>query len=728
MSYKQNLKKKPEPMAFSNNRNENRINRNYDRISAINTPLNNKMLEINIGNTFINKNENPLEGLIYKSIFNSLEKNALKENINNISDNNFNLLQEREKRKYYVSNKKISNNKKYTLNIKKQLQDIKNEQFENSNDLDNNINHSKINNVSKDEFNDLLNNYSGSILNKDIQYKKQYSPKQSSNNENSTKKINYIVNTDFTDLNFEKDINNEDFQEIPQTNKKTLNYQKSEDNLNKNNILDKQEFMKNIKEINDLEFIDEDKNEPFTQKDILSNNEYMNKNNYLRNNKIENIINTGRNDRNKNLILPNKKEKSMAMNSIKSPQNSFISTTNNSNFNNFIYNKNSYNSSNANKKAIIRKEKLNSNNLSNHDINFNDNKMKISDISKTNNNSVLKNDKNSMDINTNLFYSKTNFPEKNDNYLLSLENNEQNHFSTLSNEEIEKSFSSNNPKKNKNNLNIKNNYIDYMIQTKNQNYKNMINNLNSFSNNNLDDINNEFYKSLGNNNSNTRGNSQYVNMNNKSDNYNYLDLKEKYEKLKEEIKKKNILLNRFTKIIGEYKKRYNNLLEKNKQLQEESKTKQITLLEKIKEYQKEIYILKNNIDLLKRNNTKNNKNENYNINIYNSTDFINQINKLKEELEKYKKENNNLKILAIKYKNNNLNANSNKEAKNENNLRNRFYFLEEKEKNNKYDKKSYSVSKPKKRIRASSLSKKNFEEGDLDIPSDNNHISSFMLY
>ena len=728
MSYKQNLKKKPEPMAFSNNRNENRINRNYDRISAINTPLNNKMLEINIGNTFINKNENPLEGLIYKSIFNSLEKNALKENINNISDNNFNLLQEREKRKYYVSNKKISNNKKYTLNIKKQLQDIKNEQFENSNDLDNNINHSKINNVSKDEFNDLLNNYSGSILNKDIQYKKQYSPKQSSNNENSTKKINYIVNTDFTDLNFEKDINNEDFQEIPQTNKKTLNYQKSEDNLNKNNILDKQEFMKNIKEINDLEFIDEDKNEPFTQKDILSNNEYMNKNNYLRNNKIENIINTGRNDRNKNLILPNKKEKSMAMNSIKSPQNSFISTTNNSNFNNFIYNKNSYNSSNANKKAIIRKEKLNSNNLSNHDINFNDNKMKISDISKTNNNSVLKNDKNSIDINTNLFYSKTNFPEKNDNYLLSLENNEQNHFSTLSNEEIEKSFSSNNPKKNKNNLNIKNNYIDYMIQTKNQNYKNISNNLNSFSNNNLDDINNEFYKSLGNNNFNTRGNSQYVNMNNKSDNYNYLDLKEKYEKLKEEIKKKNILLNRFTKIIGEYKKRYNNLLEKNKQLQEESKTKQITLLEKIKEYQKEIYILKNNIDLLKRNNTKSNKNENYNINIYNSTDFINQINKLKEELEKYKKENNNLKILAIKYKNNNLNANSNKEAKNENNLRNRFYFLEEKEKNNKYDKKSYSVSKPKKRIRASSLSKKNFEEGDLDIPSDNNHISSFMLY
>ena len=728
MSYKQNLKKKPEPMAFSNNRNENRINRNYDRISAINTPLNNKMLEINIGNTFVNKNENPLEGLIYKSIFNSLEKNALKENINSISDNNFNLLQEREKRKYYVSNKKISNNKKYTLNIKKQLQDIKNEQFENSNDLDNNINHSKINNVSKDEFNDLLNNYSGSILNKDIQYKKQYSPKQSSNNENSTKKINYIVNTDFTDLNFEKDINNEDFQEIPQTNKKTLNYQKSEDNLNKNNILDKQEFMKNIKEINDLEFIDEDKNEPFTQKDILSNNEYMNKNNYLRNNKIENIINTGRNDRNKNLILPNKKEKSMAMNSIKSPQNSFISTTNNSNFNNFIYNKNSYNSSNANKKAIIRKEKLNINNLSNHDINFNDNKMKISEISKTNNNSVLKNDKNSMDINTNLLYSKTNFPEKIDNYLLSLENNEQNHFSTLSNEEIEKSFSSNNPKKNKNNLNIKNNYIDYMIQTKNQNYKNISNNLNSFSNNNLDDINNEFYKSLGNNNFNTRGNSQYVNMYNKSDNYNYLDLKEKYEKLKEEIKKKNILLNRFTKIIGEYKKRYNNLLEKNKQLQEESKTKQITLLEKIKEYQKEIYILKNNIDLLKRNNTKNNKNENYNINIYNSTDFINQINKLKEELEKYKKENNNLKILAIKYKNNNLNANSNKEAKNENNLRNRFYFLEEKEKNNKYDKKSYSVSKPKKRIRASSLSKKNFEEGDLDIPSDNNHISSFMLY
>ena len=62
----------------------------------------------------------------------------------------------------------------------------------------------------------------------------------------------------------------------------------------------------------------------------------------------------------------------------------------------------------------------------------------------------------------------------------------------------------------------------------------------------------------------------------------------------------------------------------------------------------------------------------------------------------------------------------------EENLRNRFYSSKGLDK--KHNKKSFSATKTKKRIRASSLSKKNFEEGDTDLPSDNNHVSSFMLY
>ena len=726
MNHKQKYKKRPESMIFNNERDEViGFNSVYDRNSAMNTPLTKKMLtDINTENSLAIRcgSGNP-GSLIYKSIFNSLEKHPNKENVNNITDNNINILKENDKGNYNTSNilnKKINKNQKLASNLKRKIQNVKNIHSEKTNKVDYYINHTKINNfdnVNQDgKDNLLLNNLNEDILNKDIKYQKYYTNKQNKNNDFSNQNIDYIVNTNFEDLNCENDINNGELKEIPKLKIKTINYQKSEDNLNKNNIIDKEEFMKNIKEINDLEFIDENKNELFTEKDnILSNHEILNDDIELRNKNIDNKSNTGKFYRNKNIIISNKIEKCNTMNKSKSPQSSFVSTTNNSNINNLKYNKNSYNNSNTNKNirnASITKDKVY--NLPN---NLEDNKIKISNIGSCNSNLEIINIYGS-DLKTNSNYNKKTSPDKS-NYLLSKENKEKIHFSTLSNddkERIEKN-SGNIPEKNKINLNINNN-IDIPFKTKFQNY----NNMNNILNNNFDNINNNFDKSMGSNNYKARGNSQYINMSNNSDNY--IELKEKYGKLKKQLNQKNTLIDNFRKIINEYKKKNDKLLEENKQLQENSKTKQITLLEKIKEYQKEIHILKNNIELLKRNNTKNNKNQNYNINIYNSTDLFNQINNLKEEIEKYKKENNNLKILAIRYKNKiNLMSNSN-QIKYENNLSNRLYSTKEKDKSNK---KSYSVSKSKKRIRASSLSKKNFEEDDINSEN-SNHISRFILF
>lgn len=48
-----------------------------------------------------------------------------------------------------------------------------------------------------------------------------------------------------------------------------LKYVKSKDNLNKNRIMDKEDFLKNIKEIDDLELKDENNG-------IVSDNKFMN--------------------------------------------------------------------------------------------------------------------------------------------------------------------------------------------------------------------------------------------------------------------------------------------------------------------------------------------------------------------------------------------------------------------------------------------------------------------
>ena len=707
MNIQENLIKRNDKIIYSNKRKENvGPNRNYDRISAINTPLTKKMLtDIKVDNQ-INKIESNAGCLIYKSIFNSIEKNLNKDNINNITDQNIKILQD--KRKNYVSNasnKKLNKNQKYTINLKKQLQNSPNETPQKNNgDIYNNIN--KINNNENIAGNFI--NITGGTLSNDIKYQKQYSANINSNNKSNEYYKNYM---------------NE--------NKKILKYQKSEDNLNKNGIIDKNEFIKKIKEINDLDFLEDNKNnlynqtEIFSEKELLNNHELLKEKNY--NTKKYNMNNrnaiTGRDQKNLNLILPNNKNESN-INKIKSPQSSFISTTNNSYLNNInstktIYNNNLANNKYKNKRNINKaREKIYMNNLSNFENNLDDNQIHLSQITSKSNFSKKQKTHLNLDNNANSYYNKQLLSNNNN---IPQEIDKQNYYSTLSNVNNERSYSNNKQIKNYKNNNPNNKNIDILIQNKIQNYSNLNNNINSFATN-IDNLTNEFSKSMGSNNFNAK-NIKANNLSNISDNLNFTEI----QNLKKELKQKNLIIDKYSKIINEYKIKNDNLLEKIKQIQENSKTKQMSLLEQIKEYQKEVYNLKNNINSLKKNSEFNSENENYNNNIYNYTDYIKQINELKDELEKYKKENNNLKILVIKYKNNNTKTNDNfNQTYILENSRNRFNSDKISEK--KYNKKSYSVSKAKKRIRASSLSKKNFEEGDLDIPSDNNHVSSFILY
>ena len=124
MNFSENYKKRVDKPSYNaNNRNEKPgIKRNFDRISAINSPLTEKMLtEINLEINNSNKLEKQFGSLIYKSIFNSLEKGK-KDNLNNkTTDNDINInnLQEKENRKNYIShtNKKIIKNIKLNINL-----------------------------------------------------------------------------------------------------------------------------------------------------------------------------------------------------------------------------------------------------------------------------------------------------------------------------------------------------------------------------------------------------------------------------------------------------------------------------------------------------------------------------------------------------------------------------------------------------------------------------------
>ena len=694
---------------YDNSRQENAgINHNLNRISAMNTPLTKKMLTEEKIDNKINKIEKYVGCLTYKSIFNLLENNPNKDNLNNIMDNNKILKDNKNNYASNTSNKKLNKNQKYSINLKKSFQNINNETPEKYNDdIYYDMNDENLNNINN-EFNNSI------VLSNDIKYQKQYTP-----NLNTKKSLSNSINNDYSK-------NHNEYNE----NNNLLKYQKSEENLKKIGILDKNEFIKNIKEINDLDYLEDNnknqKKEIIPEKELSNNNELLKGKDYIINNNNKNYRSdlTGKKGQYLNLVFPiNNKD----ITKIKSPQNSFISTTNNSHLNNVLLPKNAYNNliNNKNKRnRSIGRENKYMNNLSNienniNDIDLGDNNINDIDLGQmTSNNHILKKNNTynlNLDFNTNSYYNK-NLIENNNNYNLLPKYEEQNHFSTLSNADNDRSYSTNKSRKKLNNNFNKVKNIDSLIQNKIQN--NHQNNQFKRFYTNLDSLTNEFSKSMGNKN----GDSKINNISNNSHNYYFTEI----QTLKNELKQKTIIINNYSKTINNYKNKNQSLLEKIKRILENTKIEKQSLLEQIKKYQKEIYFLKNNINLPNKTSENNSKNENYNINIYNYTDYIRQINELKEELEKYKKENNYLKILAIKYKNNNIKTNTNFiQTYIDDSSRNRFSSSGVLEK--KYIQKSFSVSKTKRKLRASSLSKKIFEEGDLDILSDNNHVSSFIL-
>ena len=275
MNFKENYKEAKE-INFSNRPNKknenNGTNLNYDRISAINTPLTKNMLkDINIYN---NRADKPLGCLIYKSIFNNADKNNNNNNINGdnyIENGKMNYL-------YNTSNKKLvkNNNQKYINYDKNNHDDLLQE---NNEDIyfynNNNIDELEGNLLSNETNADIINvNYIGGMLSNDIKYQKQYSFQKEYNTQtyNNSKTINA------NEYNNDNPNMNETEQNMINTSK-VLIYQKSEDNLNKNKIMDKQDFFKNIKEIDDLELIDEN-NALFSDDKFMKNKNNNNPNIY----------------------------------------------------------------------------------------------------------------------------------------------------------------------------------------------------------------------------------------------------------------------------------------------------------------------------------------------------------------------------------------------------------------------------------------------------------------
>ena len=713
ISKERNIIERNQKKLTSSNRYKNAVfNKYYDRISAMNSPLSQKMLtEINIEKKRNSKNDKNFGSLVYKSIFNSSENN---DNFY-INDNTDIFSKENDKQQSYIlsssSNKKNDkNNKKYNVNLKKNIQSTQNN-ISNNNNNNNKIN--LINNDYNEEEEDMIYNRYNSVLNPDIKYQKQYTYNNNNNKKNEfSQKLSFLSGN--KDYNITSQNSNLD---ILSKNAKSIKFQKSQGNLNENIILDKEEFMKNIKEIDDLELLDlnDYNNELFKEK---SNNK-----NIYNNNVYEN---TNRNLNNDVNYLSEK--------NLHKQQTSTYNNNNNSIINNNFYKqktlknktniKNINNNINNNRNISTGRHKANITNI--HDKNNEEKNIQLSDLTTTNSNNYTKINIYGLDINSNSSL-KNKRNEKMNNYNLLTDNNEPNSFSTLSKGEIDINIS----KKRNINLNGYSNKSNYKkrtghsIQTNIKKYKDTTYNMNH-----LDNLNEEAFLSIRSNNNNIRTNNKYNNISNFSESNNNIEIKEENEKLKKELKRKNNIIEKNSKLINEYKKQINALFEKNKKLVEDSKKNQSTLLQQIKEYQNEIYILKkNNYEIIK-NNVRSSKNENLGNNNVNMDEYNKKMNELKEEIENYKVENNKLKMLVIKYKYHPANGkfNSGNRSQIDDNF---FYSTKGSGSDKKLDKKSYSVSKSKKRLRTSFFSKKNFEEDNYDLASDNdnhNNVKSFMLY
>ena len=670
--YQENNKEQEQKISYNEN---NRKNMNYIGKSEINTPISKKMITEN--NIYSNRIVKPLKTFVYKSIIHNDE---------NINNNNFASNDISSNKKYYAFN--LANQK-----IKKQMISNRNQQdynYYNNNTYELDIN----NNILNNEYNNTniinLNNI-GKLLINDIKYNKQYS----SQKENQSSTYSSIINS-----------NNDNFLYIMNSGE-SLNFHKSEDNLNKKNLIQSQ------KEINGFELRDENyKYSTDNYRNIICKG----KTNFGEE-KIKNI---------NKINLLNRNAKTNINDEINKEKNNLLKRLNTSpNINN--YKSHNINYININKKNCNKMNKRNisvsKKNSSLYNLSYLKNKeenktMQISKMTTTYNNIITQN--NNFEIKDNPSLYSNNLREKYNNYILSPNNN---NYSSISSAKNLKSVLNNKQKQKKlnsyNNIDtISNNNIDLFIQNKMKNYNNSTD-----YNIKLDDLNNEYYKSVKSNNiimnkiydDNKSNKSIKIikTLENKSSHHSRIEFKDNTDKLKNEINKKNIIIENYLKIINEYKLKIDKLLNKNKELLEDSKKNQDVLIKQIKIYQNEICNLKrNNYHLTKINNNR--KNYSINIikdninNIYSSnsnrnTNYINQINELKKQIENYKVENNNLKIMLIKTENNNNMNNNNGEQSLARDSSMKIMGI-------KSEKRSNSVSKSKTKLRISISLKKNYEE------------------
>ena len=588
-----------------------------------------------------NNNKNYFENLTYKSIFpkrKRMTKNISTNNENRIETNyyngsiNENIFSSRnpenrrnkQESNYFIYLKKKNNSLQKATQIRNQFY-IPKEDY-------NFLNFSEI---KEKEYNNLINNDINDRKNY-LNYKK-YNKLSLKTNESAKFDINNInaLRANLKSNNYIKTQRNE----LPP---------KIEEKFIK--IIDKNDFIKNIKEIDDLNYLDDIE---------TKNNEYLSM--------VENINKLNFNGKNYTYSTDRlmKGFNSFSNNQIDT-KTSNTSILNNNQVNNII---------------IDTNENFSNNNYNINEKNENNSKRKyksrlINDL-KRNEKKVLpqmnKSYVNKLVVN----HNRINDVDNSDNYLLSKETNR---FSTMSQmDEKLKSFSKN----------VSMEFKELVLNNSKLNSKDKANKSNNISNKYLGNIDENIYKK---------------NIETNQTNNVITKLKEKIRQLNNVIVNQNKKINNFIKIIKENKEKNEKLVKNNISLNEENKKIKVLAI-KLRNQLNVFKNLKTQNNLNNKDFSENNVNINYNY-ITNNDKMQTKIKELEQQIEKYKKENNDLKFLLNKYKNNNDEGRNTKE-----NLLNKFNTSYQVYDNHR--KASYSVSKSKRNISSSFFSSKVFKEDEM---------------
>ena len=453
--------------------------------------------------------------------------------------------------------------------------------------------------IKENEDNDniyMINELNESNQNLNSKYLRMSNTQNITNNTkgfySSINTINKNLTSQMMKLNYSKDKNRNNNNINNDINMNIENSNEFDDyNMNNNKLLlNKNDFLKGIKEIKDLDFIDINPDDEANNNLIFKNNNF-----YINDNK--NIYLNQINSKNKNYIKNVSEKKDVNNYNRINLQNRMS--------NNLIMNQKNIN---TDKKPnnIRYSKKLSENIISN---NLSDNKNNNSDKKdffifgnikkeKLNNMHNYGNKYNNLSIQNN-FNTYTKLEDKNNN-----NNNSNNNVIKLRNSNFaryEKKFSDK--------LNISPSQKRYATLTNNKKEEEENINIDGFNETNIYD--------------------KFINQKNINNN-----LRKKIEEMEKEIKKKNNII----KQLYFQNQKNKNVIQKLK-IENESKQKiNNELQSKINNYKKEIILLKNKAKYSIDNN------------ILLKDQYIREINLSKEKIRKYEHENNNLKILLIKNK------------------------------------------------------------------------------